>query len=51
MKKLLFILASLMLTNFFVIGQDTMYVMKNGSIIASFATNNIDSVIFYKPTG
>lgn len=50
MKKLLFILASLMLTNFFVIAQDTMYVMKKGSIIASFATNDIDSVIFYKPT-
>jgi len=55
MKKLFFTLASLMLTNYFATpqntSQDTMYIFKNGSVTASFATINIDSITFYNPTG
>jgi len=48
MTKIFLAVISYMLTIFMVHSQDTMYIYKNGNVIASFPTSNIDSVTFYK---
>ncbi|MCG6187695.1 hypothetical protein [Maribellus maritimus] len=48
MKRILFICALLLIAKFGA-AQDTMYVMRSGQVLEMYSTEEIDSIIFYKP--